>query len=182
MTRRKRKPIFIDEPIQWHLVTSKHDRCPVCGLNDVGYLGKTQRTCMNHVCGGTLNLRGRATDWYRGKLSGNAPTEYAEIYVRDWFVLEAKVSLASAQEDSRAGIAVAQRMSAFIGTGEIFWRKGDPWPYYYKGGKEVQACEPGARLYRLMCRMGGWVPSRKLSPLELLAREAPDQQMSFSIA
>ena len=51
MTTQKevKKRLVKDEPIQWHLNTTKHDRCPSCG-SDLGWLEKGKRMCMGEGC------------------------------------------------------------------------------------------------------------------------------------
>ena len=176
MARRRKKPIFIDEPIQWHLVTSKHDRCPACGMKDVGYLGKTQRTCMNNVCGITVGLTKPSTEWYHDKMLGE-PAVDAVVGAQHWLLPpkdgETPCTLSYARGLSKAGLAVIRRKEAWTPGMEIFWRADTPWPFYYEHGEEKQVCEPGSPLWRLLVQARWWVSARKKSPLELLAEQAP---------
>lgn len=43
-----KKVIFPGQPIQWHLPTTRHDRCPRCGAG-LGYLGRERRACMGPI-------------------------------------------------------------------------------------------------------------------------------------
>lgn len=51
-----------DEAIQWHLTTSKHDRCIHCGGN-LGYLTQTKRCCMK--CDRVFELMLTPAKWYK---------------------------------------------------------------------------------------------------------------------
>jgi hypothetical protein len=39
------------QPIQWHLPTTAHDKCPHCG-GRLAYMGRTRRACMGTCTGG----------------------------------------------------------------------------------------------------------------------------------
>lgn len=176
MVRRSKKPIFIDEPIQWHLSTSKHDRCPACGMMDVGYLGKTERTCMNSICGICPKLTVTSAEWYREKMLGETADDVS-LSRKHWLLPPDEDDgerLRVAWERSSAGLASISRKDSWASYhGKIYWREGDPWPFFYEHGKEKQACEPGSPLWILLAGSYWWQPTRKLSPLELLAQQAP---------
>lgn len=48
------KVLFPGQPIQWHLPTTQHDRCPRCGA-DLGMLGRSRRACMGQPTGSTVD-------------------------------------------------------------------------------------------------------------------------------
>jgi len=48
--REVKEKLVKDEPIQWHLNTTKHDRCPSCGSSNLGWLEKGRRMCMGEGC------------------------------------------------------------------------------------------------------------------------------------
>jgi len=190
MARRSKKPIFIDEPIQWHLSTSKHDRCTLCGMKDVGYLGKTRRTCMNAICCVNVELQMPSTEWLHEKMLGESYVE-SEPLSTNWLSPPERSDITIVSPEGRSstnltlvdaiglsgsGIAVIRRKEAWTVGCEIYWRKGDPWPFYYERGKEVQVCAPGSPFWKLLVQTRWWYPSRKLSPLELLAHQAPREE------
>ena len=55
-------PVLPDEPIQWHLNTSRHDRCPKC-RGKLAFLGRRHRLCLG-VCGVSITLDIPTTSWY----------------------------------------------------------------------------------------------------------------------
>jgi ribosomal protein L37E len=178
MARRRKKPIFIDEEIQWHLVTSKHDRCPLCGFDRVGYLGKTQRTCMNRACGLSASLKMPSTEWFRRKMAGEdigAWSWDSRDYIARLPEEETQHSLDEAQDLSRCGLASISRKEDACGSYPlIYWRKDDYTPFILKvDGKEEEVCAPGSIYWDLLRLSYEWSPARKLSPLELLAQQAP---------
>jgi len=193
MARRNKKPIFIDEPIQWHLNTSRHDRCPICGMQNLGYLGSKDRHCLNGICGVSHRLEETTKEWYETKLSGTAGDGFTTKGLQSTSFEPTDPSDAawyreSAWSGSNAEIAVISRVAPFLNDGKIYWRKGAPWPYFYDhDGKETQACEAGSPFWHVLCSSKNWQPSRKLSPLELLAHQAPDpesirEDMGFVLA
>ena len=69
--RRRKIPHFDDEPVQWHRNSTKHDKCPWCGLPEMDYFAKTRRACSS--CYVSLDLTkmfksGKA--WFEAKLNG----------------------------------------------------------------------------------------------------------------
>lgn len=61
------KPVFNDEPIQWHLDTSSYDRHLWCDLLNVGFLGARGRMCMNNVCSNSPTLKISAEEFSGGR-------------------------------------------------------------------------------------------------------------------
>ena len=64
---------FVNEPIQWHLNTTSHDRCPKCG-SGLGYLGMRTRMCMGTACDSTWKLTVTPKTWAAERLAAGAPT------------------------------------------------------------------------------------------------------------
>lgn len=69
--------VYEDEPIQWHLRSSKHDRCPRCSA-DLGYVKMRERMCMGFVDCGVWTTTMRAAEFVALKRDGGRVVYGAE--------------------------------------------------------------------------------------------------------
>lgn len=167
---RRKKPIFIDEPIQWHLDNARHDRCPYCGMDDIGYVGTRSRTCLNESCGSTMEINLSPKKWLIKKMA-NHVTQY--WHGPDIAAGTAHTQLRhEAQRDSRDRRAVLELSNGAL----VFWH-ADSFQPETAGGEPV--CAPGSKLWdRLNMARSIWRPATQLHPLEILAREAPEEDVA----
>lgn len=168
---RTKKPVFLDEPIQWHLGNSKYDECPVCGSDDVGYLGRRERTCMSG-CGMSTTLGGSPKDWFQQKME-HYPIEALKFPI-DGIVQNLTPNdhrVAEAQELSIDGRAWLPTNTMF---GVITWKKGDPFPMEAAGqiGKKKRKPRPyalpGSTLWYALRLHPVWTPHQPKTALDLI--------------
>jgi hypothetical protein len=179
--KRRKKPIFSDEFIQWHLSTSKHDQCPWCGFKNMGYFGKRERACMNNSCGVSIRRQEPSTEFFNDKIEGEDPIGYRDP---DFEVvkLDGGRNVMQAQKESRDGRAMLkiQHGPDLI---TIYWHpdghcpedaNGDP---VMKIGSAYWYWIIGLTHYGDGCPH--WWPVEPLNPLEILARAATDDPVYF---
>ena len=167
----KRKPILLDEPLQWHLRTTEFDRCPLCG-GHVGYFGARSRGCMSNNCGTQIQLPTTGKKWFEERLAGGDPTNYSEdcshiIGVPKYSRSTAKstlgsspainlMSLKDAQKDSLDDIArIAKKVSPHTHT-YIYWKAGAYEPHDELTKEVVKA---GTPLWRTLLNATMWEPN-----------------------
>jgi hypothetical protein len=174
-SRRRRVPHFDDEPIQWHRNSTKHDKCPWCGIQDMTYFSKTSRSCGKchvDVCIDEEFKSGKA--WYDYKLNGgealNSGNPGFSIFVPEG---EEPYELLTAQKMSHNGRA---RLHVKFGFDEttIYWHREGHVPEDKEGNRIVAAGSD--YWYWLMNRRLKkiWVPDDVLNAMEVLARAATD--------
>lgn len=175
--RRRRKPTFIDEPIQWHLRTSRYDRCPWCGLQKLVTRGARKRVCES--CEGAYEISVSPDTWMHAKL-GVRPCLSAEC-VRSQHPLYYPVdkndcyTLEEAQLRSNEGRAVlgVQHSNRFD-TGEVYWHREGHLPELRDG---TRVCEGGSEFHkwlRGLRKLEVWTPVDPLCAMEVIAKAATD--------
>lgn len=180
--RRRRKPIFLDEPIQWHLRTTKHDRCPWCGLSCLMQRGSRQRYCTN--CEGAYKLDYTPQEWFDAKIN-NQPLDAAvweepypfEVNEADCYDLK------EAQLRSERGRAMVymQRVSDASKL-RVYWHRQGHLPEHFDG---IRACEGASQMHQLLRDLREvkiWTPDASLNEMEVLARAYGTDDDMFSVA
>jgi hypothetical protein len=174
----KRKPVLLDEPLQWHLQTTKHDHCPLCG-GDVDYFSARSRGCMSDICGTQVELPTTGKKWFEARMSGGDPTGYSEdcshiIGVPKYSRSTAKTtlgaspasqltSLKDAQKDSLDGTArIAKKVSPHTHT-YIYWKDGTYEPHDELKKDYVKA---GTPLWRALLNVMMWEPNEPKTVLD----------------
>jgi hypothetical protein len=180
--KRRKRPIFSDEFIQWHLDTSKHDKCPWCGFENIGYLGKRRRTCMNNSCNLMISRDAPSTEFFNEKIEGEVAIDYGEpnfTVVR----LDSGRSLGVAQKESRdkrAMLKVNHGGEDFV----IFWHPDGHGPEDEDGNPAMAIGSPYWHWILTRIQYGDgcpyWWPAEPLNPLEVLARAGTDDPVYFA--
>ena len=180
--RRRRTPIFSDEFIQWHLNNSKHDRCPWCGFDKVGYLGKRRRTCMNDSCGLTISRDAPSTEFFNDKIEGEEAINYGEPDFKIIKVDGGRKKLI-AQKESRDGRALLKIKHGYDVI-SLYWHLDGRCPEDDEGQPAMAI--GSAYWYWLLSLVDyghgcpHWQPAEPLNPLEVLARAATDDPVYFA--
>lgn len=171
--RRREIPHFDDEPIQWHRNSTKHDKCPWCGLKEMIYYSKTRRECDS--CCVTLDITemfksGKA--WYEEKLYG-----YHSDYGGDpgFEIVEPDegFDLMTAQ---RASGTKRAKLTVEFGSDvmPIFWHRAGHVPER-DDGKRIMAAGSDFWHWVQKLRLSKvWEPDDPLNAMEVLARAATD--------
>ena len=175
-----KRPIFVDESIQWHLSTSSHDKCPVCG-GHVGYLGARQRDCME-ICGFSYTLPMSSREWFKQKLDGLEPL-LPTVDVSKVLPAISNVepmSLKQAQHDSldktaRIPIRVAAGMIEYV-----YWPASDYEPHDSPekknwSRKKRETVKAGSQLWRALLAARTWQPVNPKGVLDKLIDDGPAQ-------
>ncbi len=168
--KRRKAPIFVDEPIQWHLRSSKRDRCPWCGSTNVGYLNARKRLCMNKVCEMPISLRTSKKEWLEDKLNGTLYGGANPPFIVPSSQEEGQ-SLEEAWQFSNTNRAylVMQTQGSFV---KIFWHKIGHVPEDEQGNRCVA---PGSDYWRYLLQLREqpiWLPEEPLSEMEVIAKTA----------
>lgn len=179
--RRRRSPIFVDEDIQWHMRTSKHDRCPWCGVQNLGYIGTRKRTCMNNACGIDMELNVPPKEWLEDKLEGGHRIDYASPPA---FLLvtpsEEVFTLKEAQLRSNTGRGFVQ-FDAGLSLVTVFWHREGHLPERFDAHP---ACAGGSDYFwhiRELREKEVWVPDDPLCAMEVIAKAYGTDEPMFAI-
>lgn len=173
MAKKSRKPIFLDEPIQWHLSTTAHDHCPFCG-GDVGILGARQRTCLGR-CSYSFHIPMSTKKWLERKMLGERPVNYREDLIGDLPVIHGvpAMSLIEAQRDSLDSVArIPIRMAANL-IEYAFWKKGAYEPQDDPSLKKQQYIRAGTPLWRALVTATTWQPNNPKTVLDKMIDDEP---------
>jgi hypothetical protein len=184
--RRRKSPVFIDEPIQWHLRHGRYDRCPWCGLQELERRGTKKRICTNGACEATFEISLSQRDWQDNKLFGfedeldmsgsddlsnSDPTPGEELY-----------TLKDAQLRSDNGRAFTT-FSRFDGLGDrkVYWHRTGKLPERADGRP---ACAGGSTYWREICALQkekAWAPDKPLNAMEVIAKAYGTDEPMFAI-
>jgi len=172
---RRRSPVFIDEPIQWHLRTEKHNRCPWCGLATLARRGSRKRNCTNAVCAITIEIPMSATEWLKKKLDFEQ-INYNRTALFRPFVLDEHYTLEEAWVRSETGRAsLFFSPDALLVANEIFWHRDGLLPENLSGQRCVAAGSPYWRLIAGLRNQDMWTPESPLNAMEVIARAVSDE-------
>jgi hypothetical protein len=179
-SQRRRKPIFVDEPIQWHLTTDRHDRCPWCGLQTLQARGPRGRWCQNEVCEIHIEIPFSAKEWLQRKTSGspinyNGP-EHFSISTRDDV---AYYTLRDAQLMSNTGRATLCAMAGFDAY-VVYWHKDGHLPELKSGHRCCAGGSPYWEFLRDHEDHPVWLPEDPMCAMEVIAKAANDD-LNFCI-
>jgi hypothetical protein len=175
--RRRRTPVFADEPIQWHLSNTKKDTCPWCGLAEMAYFSKTHRSCMKCDVAVDLTMTfPSGKKWYEAKLNGHrtAYGDSSDLYKP--FVPEdayEPYNLATAQRASANGRACLHVKHGYRNT-VVRWHSNGLVPEFEDGSRMVA---PGSPFWYWIVEaktLKLWVPDEPLNAMEILARATTD--------
>lgn len=175
--KRRKKPVFVDEFIQWHLPNTKHDQCPWCGFKDIAYYGKKYRACNNNFCQVEMRLKTATTEFFRDKLEGETAMKYGEPYHRVVHVDGGRKKL-HAQKESRDGRAQLRLQISPVEQVVIYWHREAHQPEDEYGDPVMMIGSDFWFWLELQIGYGDgcphWLPAEPLNPLEVLARADTD--------
>lgn len=185
-SRRRRKPIFIDEPIQWHRRNADLDRCPWCGLQTLKRRGPRNRICNNTVCGLQVENTLNGEEWLKCKLRGGIPKimQSAPPKVARYLPHE-RYTLNEAQIRSKTGRGWIRMTNLSVGMAvspRVFWHRRAHLPEDYNGNR---VCAAGSRFWVMLLYLKDepvWAPHDPLCAMEVLARAANDDPMFAILA
>jgi hypothetical protein len=181
----KRKPLLLDEPLQWQLKTTAHDHCPLCG-GHVGYYGARSRGCMSSICGTQVELPMPAKKWFEDRMAGGDPTLYSNdcshiIGVPKYSRSTAKTALGEsptsvpmplkdAQRDSLDSVAkIPKKVSPHTHT-YIYWKAGSYEPHDELKKEIIRA---GTPLWRALLNSMLWEPNDPKTILDKMIADEP---------
>jgi len=185
-TKRRRKPIFIDEPIQWHLRTTEHDRCSWCGLQEIWRQDARRRRCDNGACGSVFRISIPQSVWFNNKtnpytsldlsvtinpsidLSGAPNPRGVKVGVFG-VGLGLRFTLQEAQlrSDTGRGFVCFHNMRNIR---RIYWHRQGHLP---EREDARPACAGGSALWRAMLDVRKdkvWLPDQPLNEMEVIAK------------
>jgi len=176
--RRRRKPIFIDEPIQWHLRTTQHDHCPWCGRQVLATRGPRRRLCTKVSCESDYEIYISPGEWLEAKLNGNPEVHSSPSRPR-YSPLDGDLyDLKEAQIRSNVGRGVLGIQNTLgLGVMSIFWHRVGHLPELRDG---MRACEGGSEFHKWLKNLRHlkiWVPDDPLCAMEVIARAASGEPM-----
>jgi len=165
--------VFIDEPIQWHLRNSKHDRCPWCGLSKIGYLDARKRICKS--CGLSFSMSLSRKEWLNLKTErpelSSVTTCARHLQFRDIEGRGDPLILSEAQALSRNERAVTSFRDGSNGV-FVYWHKDGALPENERGLRCVAAGSPYWRFLMERRDRGMWYPDEPMSEMEVIAKTA----------
>jgi hypothetical protein len=175
--RRRRKPVFIDEFIQWHLSTMHHDRCVWCGLGppSLTRMGSRKRVCLNSACRVTVELQITVKQWEELKLH-NEPVPHLggpaafRLSATDYETFPLK----EAQLQSGTGRGRVALATGFD-TAYVFWHRVGHLPEDHEGTRCMAAGSPYWKMLSKLRKQKVWVPDDQLCAMEVIARAASDE-------
>ena len=185
-SHRRRSPIFVDEPIQWHLRHGRHDRCPWCGLQELKRRGSKKRICDNKVCGASFEIFISQQDWLDTKLLLDEPVDMKSDAFFDYSVEEEgdnHYSLKDAQLRSNTGrgFVLFHRHSSPRVT-KIYWHRMGKLP---EREDALPACAGGSPYWREIMSLrkeNVWVPDDPLNAMEVIARAYGTDEPMFEFS
>ena len=175
--RRRKNPVFVDEPIQWHLRNGKHDRCPWCGLQEMVRRGGKKRICENEVCRATYEISMSPTEWGEHKMFGFEEETGIDISSNvdfSWVVDgdDQVYTLEQAQLRSDSERAFVRFANGYVlaGTMKVYWHRVGKLP---ERKDASPACAGGSNYWREILALRTeevWVPEIPLNEMEVLAK------------
>ena len=185
--RRRRKPIFVDEPLQWHLRTTEHDRCLWCGLQEIERQSARTRRCRNEACGGVFKITVSQRDWFECKALLDEPVDMSGSE-EPWNDYDAAMEAA---EDTLYTLKEAQLRSdtgrgyTFFNSDTVFrpvfWHRQGHLPERWNA---EPACAGGSRFWRAILALRKekvWVPDEPLNAMEVIAKAYGTDEPMFAI-
>lgn len=174
--RRRRRPVFIDEPIQWHLRNGKHDRCSWCGLQELDPMGSRKRVCMNNACAVSIELPETVTAWLEKKLGGEKMIYPRPPILPSIIVAREVYDLKEAQLRSETGRGVVVMNAGFYSV-LVYWHRIGHLPERFDGKPAMAAGSDYWEMVRDLRDQKVWGPDEELNAMEVIARAATDEPM-----
>lgn len=194
-SRRRRKPVFVDEPLQWHLRTTEHDRCLWCGLQEIERQGARKRLCRNEACESIFEIDVSSRDWFECKTlldesvdtSRRTPRPWVSRSEEPWNHIDEKAAsvglvftLKEAQIRSDTGRGFTYFMSGYDAR-IVFWHRQGYLPERWDARP---ACAGGSDFWRAILALRKekvWTPDAPLNEMEVIAKAYGTDEPMFAI-
>jgi len=186
-SHRRRSPIFVDEPIQWHLRHGRHDRCPWCGLQELERRGPKKRICANNACGATFEISVSQRDWQDSKLLGfednlkmSGSEELFNITPRGDAIEVYTLKNAQIRSDSGRAYTYFTRFALRLDR-TVFWHRQGKLP---ERDDAQPVCAGGSPYWReilSLVKEKVWVPEEPLNAMEVIAKAYGTDEPMFAI-
>lgn len=184
-SRRRRSPVFVDEPIQWHLRHGKYDRCPWCGLQELDRRGSRKRMCSNEACEAIFEISASQRDWQDAKLLGlkeeldmaasqdpiNLVPEGEEVFT---------LKDAQLRSDNGRAYTIFSRCDG-LGDRKVYWHRQGKLP---ERDDARPACAGGSLYWREILGLKKeevWAPEIPLNEMEVIAKAYGTDEPMFAI-